>query len=205
MAKNIKPVTYGFGVDPVQSQNHFYIWIPSKKSATPPCRSEIVNGNCYISGEGSHNVQIYERFTWTSEGEQTLNLSDKLRIFISGYKWDEVKNEISSEFNNRLKKEGLKIGKFPVKGGAAIERLFGKEMMVLLWAIEDCDISVISTAIRNWKGLLPEERWWLYTMTNAATGELNDRKGWRTALRYALCENPVLERRQMTLFDELEG
>ena len=71
-----------------------------------------------------------------------------------------------------------------------MERLFGKEMMVLLWSIEDSDPSVISTAIRNWKGLLPEERWWLYTMTNAATGGLKDKKGWRKALRFALCENP---------------
>jgi hypothetical protein len=41
-------------------------------------------------------------------------------------------------------------------------------------------------------------------MTNAATGELKDRKGWRIALRYALCENPVVDR-QMTVFDFLEG
>jgi hypothetical protein len=77
-------------------------------------------------------------------------------------------------------------------------------MMVLLWAIEDSDPSVISTAVRNWKGLLPEERWWLYTMTNAATGEIHDKKGWRKALRFALCENPVVERRQLSLFDLVE-
>ena len=56
-------------------------------------------------------------------------------------------------------------------------------------------------AIRNWKGLMPEERWWLYTTTNASTGGLNDRKGWRTALRYALCENPIYE---YSLFDNLD-
>jgi hypothetical protein len=35
-----------------------------------------------------------------------------------------------------------------------------------------------------------------------SVGNISDRKGWRTALRYALCENPVVERRQLTLFDE---
>ncbi|MCL1952548.1 MAG: DUF3780 domain-containing protein [Oscillospiraceae bacterium] len=45
--------------------------------------------------------------------------------------------------------------------------------------------------MRNWKGLLPEERWWLYTMTNAAAGELRERRGWRKALKFALEENPV--------------
>jgi hypothetical protein len=38
-------------------------------------------------------------------------------------------------------------------------------------------------------------------MTNAATGGLNDRTGWRKALRYALTENPIEEQRQYSLFD----
>jgi hypothetical protein len=177
--------TYGFGVDPVQSVNHFFVQIAPKEpneTSPPP-------------------IQVYERFSWTAEGDQILEPADKLRIEISKHKWGEVKAALTSEFNFRLKKDGLKISKFPQYGGTPVERLFGKEMMVLLWAIEDCDPSVISTAVRNWKGLMPEERWWLYTMTNAATGELKDRKGWRTALRYALCENPVVERAQLTFFD----
>ena len=178
--------TYGFGVDPAQSQNHFFVLIPPKdpNAASPP------------------PVQIYERYTWTESNEQQLNPADVLRIEISKHKWGQVKAALTAEFNFRLKKDGLKIGKFPVAGSTPVERLFGKEMMVLLWGIEDSDPSLISTAIRNWKGLLPEERWWLYTMTNAATGGLKDKKGWRKALRYALCENPVVERRQMTIFDD---
>ena len=195
----MKPQTYGFGVDPAQTQNHFYVWIPSKENASPPCQSGHTLPVRHEDGQLT--VQVYERFSWTTDGEQILGLSDKLRIEISKHKWGEVKNALASEFNSRLKKENLKIGKFSGKGGVLVERLFGKEMMVLLWAIENCDPSVISTAVRNWKGLLPEERWWLYTMTNAATGELKDRKGWRTALRYALCENPVVERQQLSLFD----
>ena len=66
------------------------------------------------------------------------------------------------------------------------------------------DTAFIPTAIRNWMGLQPEERWWLYTMTNASTGGINDKKGWRTALRYALCENPVNESDQITI-DQLVG
>ena len=197
----MKAVTYGFGVDPLQSQNHFYVWIPSKEKSSPPCQSG--HTRAILVDDGQLTVQVYERFSWTDEGEQILDLADKLRIAISRHKWGEVKDALAAEFNSRMKKDGIKTGKFPGKGGVAVERLFGKEMMVLLWAIEDCDPSVISTAVRNWKGLLPEERWWLYTMTNAATGELKERKGWRTALRYALCENPVVERRQMTMFDEL--
>jgi len=183
----MKPQTYGFGADPEQNKNHFLVIIkPKEPDMAPPL------------------IQIYERYEWTDNGEQKPGPLDKLRIEISKHKWNEVKNALTAEFNTRLKKDGIKIGKFVTVGNTPIERLFGKEMMVLLWAIEDSDPAVISTAVRNWKGLLPEERWWLYTMTNAATGELNDRKGWRKALRYALCENPVVERRQMSLFDMLE-
>lgn len=49
--------------------------------------------------------------------------------------------------------------------------------------------------MHNWLGLVPEERWWLYTMTNAATGHAikGRNKGWRKAVRFALTENPVVE------------
>ena len=41
-------------------------------------------------------------------------------------------------------------------------------------------------------GMKPEERWWLFTVTAAATGEAEDNGiGWRKALRYTLTENPV--------------
>ena len=46
----------------------------------------------------------------------------------------------------------------------------------------------IAVGIRNWLGLKPEERWWLYTMTAAATGLAHQiGMGWREALRRALC------------------
>ena len=78
-----------------------------------------------------------------------------------------------------------------------MHRLLGKELLVLAWAIEDADPGVVPRAIQNWLGLRPEARWWLYTMTRAATGDaINDRGiGWRRALRHALTENPVTQHR----------
>ena len=80
-----------------------------------------------------------------------------------------------------------KIGYNPVS------RLLGKELTLLAWAIEDADPTLIPTAIANWQGLSPEERWWLYTMTAAATGNAvtGRNRGWRKAVRFALTENPV--------------
>jgi hypothetical protein len=47
----------------------------------------------------------------------------------------------------------------------------------------------------NWRGLAPEKRWWLFTMTNAATGHALHGKGrgWRKAVRFALTENPAAD------------
>ena len=177
-----KELIYGFGVNPNLSTNHFYVLVPKTNIK---------------------NVQVYERFKWTDSEDQKLERSDILRIEISKHKWNKISGDLTTEFNVRLRKDKIKVGKFVI-GGTPVEKLFGKELMVLLWGIEDCDPSVIPKAITNWKGLMPEERWWLYTMTNASTGHIKDKKGWRTALRYALCENPIEENPQASIFDILD-
>lgn len=174
----------GFGFKPDESRHHILVCIPEKK-------------------DGS--VMIYERFNWQDENEkQTINLygEDKPKAEISKHKWKLLEDTLRLEFNNRLKKQKVPVGRF-VAGQTPVERLFGKELLVLVWAVEDCDPANIPIAIRNWLGLSPEERWWLYTMTNAATGNIDDRKGWRKALRYALTENPIDEQRQISLFDAM--
>ncbi len=82
-----------------------------------------------------------------------------------------ISPEARAEFNRRLKAEGKPAGRWGADE-TAVQRLFGKELLVLLWAVELPDVKPeeIAVAIRNWLGLKPEERWWLYTMTAAATG-----------------------------------
>ena len=54
--------------------------------------------------------------------------------------------------------------------------------------------TLYGNAVRNWIGLRPEERWWLYTITAAATGRPEHADiGWRKALRFALTENPLAD------------
>jgi hypothetical protein len=78
-------------------------------------------------------------------------------------------------------------------GDNPLARLLGKELLLLAWAIEDAEQSLIPNAIQNWRGLVPEERWWLYTMTAAQTAHYSKHNvGWRRAIRYALTENPVV-------------
>lgn len=170
----------GFGFLPQESMHHFAVLIK------PASNSEVI---------------IYERFSWDDNNQDLTSAIPKASI--SKIKWKLLEETLISEFSSRLSKKKVPHYKKPrfIQGLTPLEALLGKELLVLIWAVEDCADSVIPPAIRNWLGLAPEERWWLYTMTNAATGNIHDKTGWRKALRYALTENPILEKKQRSLFE----
>jgi len=188
----------GFGFDPLESKHHFLVILPKTLSA---------------------KVLIYERFEWDTEEESAGKMIGELSLFdppeqkidqrfdrlkceLSRAKWKEIELALRTEFNQRLKEYGQRPASWK-QSQNILQRLFGKELTLLCWAIEDCDLKVIPTAIKNWQGLKPEERWWLYTMTNASTGDAHTKYGWRTAIRYALTENPVNEKSlQRNIFDQ---
>jgi len=168
-----------FGFDPTESQHHFLVNIP--RGAT-------------------QEIQISEHFTWTeAKGSSPLTLGQQadgqIRVVLTRLKWDAIADEMRAELNQRLRRMGKKAGSWRV-GHNLVRRELGKELVLLAWAIEDADPALIRNSIANWKGLVPEERWWLYTQTAAATGHgVNDRgRGWRKAVRFALTENPVTSR-----------
>ena len=102
-------------------------------------------------------------------------------------KWLIVKDFIMCEFNYRLKKMKIKLGKWD-KEITVIDRSFGKELVLLAWGIENAEREDLRTYINNWLGLAPEERWYLYTMTNAQSlSEKGKGKGWRVAVQYVMC------------------
>lgn len=130
----------GFGFDPSESKHHFLILIPKTTTS---------------------KVAIYERFEWgTLEDENAVVLStlslfdepeqkidqrfDRLKCELSRAKWKEIENAVKTEFNQRLKLNGQKAGSWK-QGQNALQRLLGKELTLLCWAIEDCDIKVIPT------------------------------------------------------------
>lgn len=165
-----------FGFDPQESTHYFLVDIPRGSEA---------------------QISISEHLSWDEEtgpGEVTSasRQDGQIRVLIPRSKWDAIAEEMRAFFNQRLKKAGKKSGAWK-SGHNIVRRELGKELVLLAWAIEEADPALIPTAIANWKGLVPEERWWLYTQTAAATGHgINDRgRGWRKAVRYALTENPV--------------
>jgi hypothetical protein len=107
--------------------------------------------------------------------------------------WSMIAEDVKRDFNERLRAKKLGASRWTV-GVNKVERLLGKELLVLAWAVEKASPESVPNAIRNWVGLRPEERWWLFAITAAATGfpEHAD-VGWRKALRFALTENPLAE------------
>lgn len=132
-------------------------------------------------------VQVFEVFGRPpTEREVQWAPETVLRCEAAREVWDIISPELRSEFNRRLRADGKPAGRWGADE-TAVQRLFGKELLVLLWAVELVDVKSeeILVAIRNWVGLKTEERWWLYTMTAAATGLAHQHgMGWRGALRH---------------------
>ncbi len=175
--KSGKPV-HGFGFAPAEQPHHFLVTIP--KSAR------------------DDRVYVSEHLQWDeSVALRDLNFAlggedNQMRVILPRTKWDAIAEDLKADLNQRLREQGLPAGRW-TPGQVPVSRLLGKELVLLAWAIEDADPALIPTALRNWRGLAPEERWWLYTMTNAATGHAvsGRNRGWRKAVRFALTENPV--------------
>lgn len=101
-------------------------------------------------------------------------------------RWTAFRAEIQRAFDARLVAHGIEPGAWEV-GDNSADRLFGKELCVLAWLVEQ--IEGVPVAMRNWLALSPEERWWLFGMASMSTGGVMDgEKGWRAALKHALGE-----------------
>ena len=172
--------SFGFGFNPSETHVHFMVTIPVNETG---------------------DVLFYERSRWSAARVQTIiSKKDKAKASLPYAKWNKISGALSNEFNRRLKKKKIVPGEWTAPQ-VPVERMLGKEMMVLVWAVEDADPALIPTAIRNWLGFSPEERWWLFTITNAMSGNLGERRGWRKALRFAFTENPVDESKDIERFE----
>ena len=167
----------GFGFIPKENEHHFLVIIDSAPK-----------GNIIISEQYNYSPNDDKRKLDFKLGR----FDSSLKSYMLKVRWNLIADALQTELNRRLRQHGFRSAKWK-NGDNYVSRLLGKEMMVLVWAMEDADPALTEAAIKNWLGLRPEERWWLFTMTNAATGNaINDKgKGWRKALRYALTENPV--------------
>ena len=134
-------------------------------------------------------VRIVEHFGLRAGHAGTPDMIE--RVELERAKWTAIADRCAVSSTSASKEKDIAPGRWSV-GENKVERLLGKELCVLAWAVEDAPQDLVAVAVTNWSGLKPEERWWLFTMTAAATGGVDDGDiGWRKALRFALTENPV--------------
>jgi len=154
--------TIGFGVPATTDPHHFMVEVP--KSSTGA-------------------VRIIESLGLQAQGHETSIIE---RVVLERSRWTAIRSEVQRAFNLRLKEHNLRVSAWKV-GDNPVDRLLGKELCVLAWAVEGMAPENIPIAVRNWLALRPEERWWLFGMTAMSTGGVHDsNKGWRLALRHAL-------------------
>lgn len=178
----------GFGCPNTLDPHHFKVVIPAGRS---------------------DDVTIVEDFGLRGGTNGVPERVDRCRL--TRALWTAVANTIKQAFNERLKEKGIPLGRWIV-GENRLDRLLGKELCVLAWAVESAGEGLVPNAIRNWLALNPEERWWLFS--KAATGSglaENADVGWRKAIRIALTEvgeetvTPIRPRRRSSRSqDEVE-
>lgn len=158
--------TIGFGVPTESYPHHFQVNIPKKTG----------------------NVEISEHLGIENSSEQVTEIQ---RGWIKRTSWTIIKREVQSSFNDRLRKKKLKPSSW-TNGDNLVDRLLGKELCVLAWAIERLSKDNVRLALKNWLGLRPEDRWWLFGMAARSTEvDLKRGYGWRIALGYALATSDV--------------
>lgn len=113
----------------------------------------------------------------------------KIKAYIPASIWRDLADPIKAEWNMRLKKYEQRPGKWAAH--TKLDRLFGKELTLLAWALEEVSPDLVERVVKNWKGFAPEERWWLYTTINATSNlpTFGKDRGWRKAIRIAFSEN----------------
>jgi hypothetical protein len=156
------PHTLGFGVPAISYPHHFNVVIP--KSSTD-------------------KVRIREHL-----GVQAGRNYDEVidRVLLDHPRWTSISAPVQRAFNARLDAHGSTSNAWKV-GDNPVDRLLGRELCVLAWAVEQMDMAKIPVAVRNWLALRPEDCWWLFGMIAMSTGGVMDAgKGWRAALKHAL-------------------
>lgn len=139
-----------------------------------------------IPASRDQSVVIVEDYGY--RGEEGGIPRDEERVVLKRPKWSGIADIARREFNDRLKAAKVLTGRWHT-GTNLVDRLLGKELCVLAWAAETATSEQIPVICNKWAALRPEERWWLFAMTVAESGLIDDtQRGWRRALFHALSD-----------------
>jgi hypothetical protein len=155
-------------------------------------QAERAGGYYFEVRSSAAGIAVLERFAATGDSETSAKRTEQReRATLNALRWNLVQSTVASDFNHRLQQAGLRPGRW-LKQATPLAPHFGKELVLLIWAIDDQEPTVIPRMLANWRGLAPEERWWFYTTINASTrARANDRSyGWMAAIKIAFLDEP---------------
>lgn len=155
-------ITHGFGVPNSAMPHQFLVRIPQGRADA---------------------VEVWEDFGAAAAATSAQTLC---RVSVPRETWRQVAEGLKAHLNRRLKEKGIKGSRFAT-GDNRVERILGREITVLAWAIEDATPDEAAIAFTRWSSYRPEELWWLFQQIDRDGGEWDDSKdGWRLAIRHAL-------------------
>ena len=137
----------------------------------------------HIDGAAGENCRLVA-FVQTERGPRRTEL-----VEITGATWRKIKTRVVRELAQDMGENELVGKKAPgLKTGInRMSPLVGRELALLLWALqEEGAADQIEAILHGWRELAREERWWLYAKA-AAHGQQTG-SGWRRALFHALSE-----------------
>ena len=139
-----------------------------------------------IPASRNDSVLIVEDYGY--RGQEGGIPREELRVLLQRPVWSGIADSARREFNARLKAAKVSTSRWHT-GSNRVDRLLGKELCVLAWAAETANVELIPVICSKWSALRPEERWWLFSMTVAEAGLIDDtQRGWRRALFHALSD-----------------
>jgi hypothetical protein len=120
------------------------------------------------------------------------------RVRVPRATWRAVADEAKAYLNRRLREKKVPASRF-TPGETPVERLLGRELCVLAWAVEEMSPEEAAAAVPKWASYRPEELWWIFAQVDRDAGEFDDQPtGWRAGIRlaFAPASAPAVERRK---------
>lgn len=117
------------------------------------------------------------------------------RATLDGGVFKRIRSDIRDALNDRIKgvnaSTGMKAGEKKIPSGKGwnkgeptrIDRILGRELCVLIWALDGCPAGRESAVIDLWKSYRPEDLWWIFIQADQDGREHDvELRGWRKAL-----------------------
>lgn len=143
--------------------------------------------NVMVPASTAGDVTIVEDFGLKG-GENGIPLTEG-RVSLPRRFWSAIAETARKDFAARLKARKLTSSRWTT-GVNKVDRMLGKELCILAWAVEHAkNVDECKAIAARWAAFRPEERWWLFSQVSADAGLAEDtERGWRKALYYAMSD-----------------